>query len=269
MRNMLKEVTFLTVKELKNEDIVLPSQYSKAFEDNAKKLKVNLDDENIILKDLYEDTTNVNNVVKQTNENLTFLHQSTDDARVAIINKDEKSLNSIYNELIKMKEKIDFLQKELFSDSLTKAYNRKWFMDYYLVDRTFPENGTLVFININKFKNINDSYGHIIGDQVLKYLVSFLNQELDFCGVNVLRYIGDEFMVIFNEEATSLLDIELLLSYTQEKLAIQKLKTTKVNNISFSFSYGVTTFIKNEEAEIVLNKVDELINKNKKKSREI
>ncbi|MFY9074974.1 GGDEF domain-containing protein [Malaciobacter mytili] len=268
MSNMLKEVTFLTVKELKNEDIILPSKYSKIFENNAKKLEINFDDENIILKDLYEDTTNVNSVVKQTNENLNFLHQSTDDARVAIINKDEKSLHNIYNELAKMKEKIDFLQKELFSDTLTKAYNRKWFMDYYLVDRKFIENGALSFIDVNKFKDINNTYGHLIGDQVLKYLVSFLKQELDFSGVNVLRYAGDVFMIVFNEEATNSLDIELLLSQAQEKLANQKLKTAKVNNISFSFSYGLTNFAKDEEVEIVLNKADELMCKNKESSRE-
>ncbi len=36
---MLKEVIFLTVKELRTEDIILPSKYSKIFEDNAKKTR--------------------------------------------------------------------------------------------------------------------------------------------------------------------------------------------------------------------------------------
>ncbi len=43
-------------------------------------------------------------------------------------------------------------------------------------------------------------------------------------------------MIVFNEEATNSLDIELLLSQAQEKLANEKLKTAKVHNIFFSFS---------------------------------
>ncbi len=70
-------------------------------------------------------------------------------------------------------------------------------------------------------------------------------------------------MIVFNEEATNSLDIELLLSQAQEKLANEKLKTAKVHNIFFSFSYVLTKFEK-EEVEIVLNKADELMYKIKK-----
>lgn len=264
MGNMLKEVTFLTVKNLKDEDIILPSKYSKVFENYANNLKVNLEDENVVFEDLYEDSTNVQSIVKQTNDNLNILHQSTNDARTAILNKDDKSLENIYNELANMKEQINFLQEELFSDSLTKAYNRKWFIHHYLNDGCFVEEGTLVFLDINDFKTINNTYGHLIGDQILKYFVNYLKKELDFSGVKILRYAGDEFIIIFNEEASKSLDIELLLKQIQDKLSHQKLKTAKVRNIQFSFAYGLSKFQKDKKLEDVLLVADELMHKNKK-----
>lgn len=114
MSNRLKEVTFLTVKDLKNQDIILPSKYTQVFENHANSLEVNIEDENVLFKELYEDNVNIDKIVRQTNDNLSILYQSTDDARTAILNKDDKSLQNIYGELAKMKSKINLLQKELF-----------------------------------------------------------------------------------------------------------------------------------------------------------
>ena len=131
---------------------------------------------NFVQHTLYEVIRNeqVDIVVKKTNDNLDMLHQSTTNAQKAIEINDQESLKEITSELIKMKKQINFLQKELFSDPLTGAYNRRWFSDYYLQDERFQNDGFIAFIDLDKFKRINDKYGHIIGDQVLKYLVKFL-----------------------------------------------------------------------------------------------
>ncbi|PHO09587.1 hypothetical protein CPG37_08785 [Malaciobacter canalis] len=264
MSNRLKEVTFLTVNDLKNEDIILPSKYSQVFENHANSLEVNIEDENVLFKDLHEDNVNIDKIVRQTNDNLSILYQSTDDARTAILNKDDKSLQNIYGELAKMKSKINLLQKELFSDSLTKAFNRKWFMDYYLINKSFPEDGALAFIDLNKFKYINDTFGHLVGDQVLKYLVDFLKKEFKDKEIKVLRYAGDEFIVLFNQNTINQFDIKTLMTNAQKKLARQKLKTSKFKNIQFSFSFGLVPFKKDEQLEKIVLKADELMYKNKK-----
>ncbi len=263
MSNKLKEVTYLTVKDLKKQDIILPGTYSSTFEGIANKLDVSLDNDNIILKDLQQDIDHVDVIVKKTNENLNTLHKSTCDAQKAIKNKDEKSLETINNELLKMQKQIDFLQIELFSDPLTGAYNRKWFSDYYLKEDNFQTDGYIAFIDLNNFKIINDSYGHIVGDQVLKYLVKFLKIELDYPGVNVVRYAGDEFIVLFDKEDTGSLNINKTMLDTQKKLSIQKLKSSKIKELSFSFSYGLLNFKSGQEIEYVLEIVDELMYKNK------
>lgn len=267
MSNKLKEITYLTVKDLKKHDIILPGTYSSTFEGIAKKLEVNFDNENIILKDLQQDVNHVDTIVKKANENLTSLHKSTCDAQKAIKNRDDESLNAINVELSKMQKQIDFLQKELFSDPLTSAYNRKWFSDYYLENDMFKNDGFISFIDLNKFKIINDQYGHIIGDQVLKYLVKFLQKELNYPGVDVVRYAGDEFIILFDKEKTSLLNVNKIMRDAQTKLSEQKLKSSKIKELKFSFSYGLSSFKKDQNVEHILEIVDELMYKNKEENR--
>lgn len=266
MSNRLKEITYLTIKQLKKESIILPGKYSEIFEDNAKKLKVDLENQNKVFKDLKQDTDVVDTVIKKTNENLSHLHNSTTKAKVAIENNDSKTLGTVIEELEKMQSQINYLQKELFSDSLTQGYNRKWFMDTYLLGDRFPHAGHLAFIDLNRFKIINDSYGHIVGDQVLKYLVSFLKNELKSINADIVRYAGDEFIVLFNDEKAKTKEIEQIVKKIQIKLSKQKLKSSKVESLSFSFSYGLLAFKKEDDLEDVLNKANELMYENKKQN---
>lgn len=267
MSEKLKEITYLTVKDLKNNEIVLPGDYSKKFAEFAKELKVDIENKQAILDELHYDNSRVENIVKSTHKNLDNIKNSTAQAKVAIVNKDEKALDSITNELNEMQKQIQFLQKELFSDSLTSAYNRKWFMDSFLENESFKEEGKLCFIDLNKFKSINDTYGHLLGDQVLKYLVKFLSKELDYEGANVVRYAGDEFMVLFTGEILSTLDIEKTMLETQTKLSKQKLKSAKVESLQFSFSFGIVDFKQGDKIENILEQADELMYENKMKNR--
>lgn len=267
MSNKLREVTYLTVKHLKNNDIILPGEYSKKFERFAKELEVDITNDDVVLKDLHQNCDKMDKIVKTTSESLDSIHSSTQKAQVAIQNKDEESLAGINKELSEMQKQINFLQKELFSDALTGAYNRKWFSDFYLNEDNFPCDGKMAFIDLNKFKIINDSYGHLLGDQVLKYLVKFLKQVLAYDGVDVVRYAGDEFIVLFSDEAVKSLDVDKLMLDAQDKLSRQKLKSAKVKELKFSFSYGLVTFKHSDRIEKILEEADELMYENKQKNR--
>lgn len=267
MGNKLKEVTYLTVKNLKNEDIILPGKYSNTFENFAKGLELNLENEKVILKDLNHDSEHVKDIINKTSANLDQFYKSTTDAQIAIQNKDEVSLDKINKEIAEMKRQINSLQKQLFSDPLTGAYNRKWFSDEYLDDDNFKNDGFITFIDLNKFKIINDTYGHLVGDQVLKYLVKFLKQELQKPGVDIVRYAGDEFLILFNKDKTSVINIDKIISDAQEKLSRQKLKSAKIDELQFSFSFGIAAFKKGDNVENILDQVDELMYKNKQENR--
>jgi len=267
MSNKLREVTYLTVKHLKNNEIILPGEYSKKFEKFAKELEVDISNDDVVLKDLHQNCDKVDSIVKSTNDSLDSIHASTTKAQAAIENKDNETLSTINKELSEMKKQINFLQKELFSDTLTDAYNRKWFTDYFLNEEKFTSEGKMAFIDLNKFKSINDTYGHVLGDQVLKYLVKFLKNELKYEGVEVIRFAGDEFIVLFTNEVLEQIDISQKMLETQEKLSKQKLKSAKVESLQFSFSYGLVDFKAGDDLATIVEEADELMYENKQKNR--
>ncbi len=266
MSDKLKEITYLTIKSLKNNEIILPSDYIKAFNKEAKSLDVDIHDDSSMQKELDYSTEHISKIVEKTNKSLTEIHANTQKAQTAILNKDNKSLSHISDEMIKMQEQISFLQKELFSDTLTKAYNRKWLNDYYLKDEKFLENGKFVFLDLNKFKTINDTYGHLLGDQVLKYLVNSLKRELNYPSVHIIRYAGDEFIILFGKDIIEEINVEDKMKEIQIKISKQKLKSAKIDNLQFSFSYGLVEYKKDENITDILTKADELMYENKQKN---
>lgn len=267
MGNKLKEITYLTIKNLKNNEIILPEKYLNTFKNFAQGLKLDLSDKESILKDLNDESDRVNGIVNKTNENLDKFYKSTTDAQTAIKNNDHASLEKINTEIDLMKEQINSLQKQLFSDPLTGAYNRKWLTDSYLENEIFQHDGFITFIDLDKFKTINDTFGHLVGDQVLKYLVKFLEKELKKSNADIVRYAGDEFLILFNKDKTTVLNVDKTMSDVQKKLSKQKLKSSKIDEIQFSFSYGVSPFKKSEYVEDVLNRVDEMMYQNKQLNR--
>ncbi len=94
----------------------------------------------------------------------------------------------------KIKDKNDKITKELEADVLTGAYNRKK-LDSYLQECNPANPFTLVYIDLNDFKPVNDNYGHLVGDKLLIAYVKRLQSNLKNGG-KVFRISGDEFIII-------------------------------------------------------------------------
>jgi len=264
MPNKLKEVTFDTFKALKDQDIVLPSTYSDEFEKNASNVGLDLEDYNIILENLNQDSNKLDKILHQTNQNLETFHRSTQKASEAIENSDSAELKNIQKDIETMKKEIEFLQQELFTDSLTKVYNRKWFKDIYLNNDTFNEDGFLAFIDLNKFKEINDNYGHLLGDQVLKYLCNYLKNEFTRYNTSIIRYGGDEFIIIFTKDNT-IQELTINMTKIQSKLYKQKLQSKNASNatFNFTFAFGIVPFKQYDEADDIIKQADTAMYENK------
>tara|TARA_Y100001960_G_scaffold331244_1_gene427636 strand:+ start:550 stop:1185 length:636 start_codon:yes stop_codon:yes gene_type:complete len=94
------------------------------------------------------------------------------------------------------------LKEEAHQDSLTGLWNRRKFQEdldkSVEYNRRYTRSAAVLFIDLNHFKEINDSLGHLAGDHVLQHISKLLKT---YCRVNdeVYRLGGDEFVIIMPE----------------------------------------------------------------------
>ena len=102
----------------------------------------------------------------------------------------------------KLKSSLTVIREMAIHDDLTGFYNRSHLMDLIETENNRSVRTgsifSLVMMDIDKFKNINDTYGHQIGDQVLRTFAAVIRSILrktDFCG----RYGGEEFLIVLTQ----------------------------------------------------------------------
>ncbi|RMH55663.1 MAG: GGDEF domain-containing protein [Candidatus Hydrogenedentota bacterium] len=98
-------------------------------------------------------------------------------------------------ELERLRRQNTELKKILFSDPMTGVFNR-FALENFLVERfEDTERALLIVLDIDHFKKINDTYGHSVGDQVLKRFGRLLRENIRI-GDAAVRYGGEEFLVM-------------------------------------------------------------------------
>jgi diguanylate cyclase (GGDEF)-like protein len=165
--------------------------------------------------------------------------------------------------ITKLQKKLELLEEEIYLDDLTKCHNRKWLFDKLLKSLNFKEKGVISFVDIDKFKDINDSYGHLVGDKVL-YLIASMLKEID--DSYVVRYGGDEFIVLsFNSTAKK---IELSLEKINNSFKTKSLKCHE-DRFKTSISFGIYEFEKGDIFFDILEIVDARMYEHKRRRKEI
>lgn len=94
----------------------------------------------------------------------------------------------------------DTLMKIAYTDALTQINNRAKCEEVLTKLDEFGKKAAIVYMDLNYFKQINDSYGHAMGDEALKDFALILSQTMGKHGF-VGRMAGDEFIAVFTEEA--------------------------------------------------------------------
>lgn len=124
------------------------------------------------------------------------------------------------------------------TDQLTGLFNRRYLFEtldmLYMKSEKTHAIFSLAMIDVNKFKEINDSFGHVVGDKVLLSLGKLLQ---DFYPNEIIvgRYGGDEFMLIFPNK--NLEDVSPYLTQLEGRFAIL---SKEFYDINLSFSFGVS-----------------------------
>ncbi|WP_296874901.1 GGDEF domain-containing protein [Thomasclavelia sp.] len=159
----------------------------------------------------------------------------------------------------KSKKEINFMQvsEDLlsYSDSLTMLPTRMMF-EYYYKEYLKDYHGSvyLGIVDIDDFKQVNDNYGHVAGDQAIKLtgdrLFRLLGKDDYIC-----RYGGDEFVLLFLNQDKYAIERKYaeLLKMSQEPLVF------KDNYINLSYSVGMTKVMDLIDFENALKKADQVL----------
>jgi len=255
----LQIITNETRDTITKMSVVTPSIYSSVFSKFADEHNFDVENENeISRKILQEECSFLTDLQTKTSKNANKLTQSANKAITAMRDKNENLLQDVLKETESLRLEVEKLKESVYQDELTRVYNRKWLHDNYIdEEQRFIEDGVLAIIDLNYFKIINDTYGHIIGDKVLIFLAA----QLMTIEPNIVRYGGDEFIVLFphNTPESSALK---RLNKTREHILAKKLKAHK-EKFTLSFSFGITSFKKHEKLSQVIERADKNMYKDK------
>jgi two-component system cell cycle response regulator len=158
---------------------------------------------------------------------------------------------------LREKERQDLLEKWATTDPLTALFNRRHFFDLTLreLDRSNRLNSPLSFImlDIDNFKQVNDQFGHLVGDLALVMLAKMLKQQLrsvDLC----CRYGGEEFVLCLPD--THIEGAREVAERIRLAISLQSIPSNDARTLSISISLGVAGNQQNQSVEDILKRAD-------------
>lgn len=181
-------------------------------------------------------------------------------------NKDNYYVFSL-TDITKLKEKSNLLEYQASHDKLTGLFNRNRFDELYSKEikraKRYENNLSIILFDIDDFKNVNDNYGHQIGDEVLIEISKILLnnvREPDIC----VRWGGEEFLILLPQ--TNLEGAKAVAEKIRVTI-IEKPLTEK--NLPISASFGVCQMDENDDDFSLISKSDKLLYLAKKSGKNI
>lgn len=192
-------------------------------------------------------------------------------------NFEQKSQQLLTGQLDEMAKKVEKLeiqsqefeaklieqQRKSMQDALTKLSNRAAFDDYFTKAMVRfhhqPYELALVVMDIDNFKNINDTYGHTAGDKTLQVIANTIQKKVSD-DTFVARYGGEEFVLIYaNIKKTAMVNELNTLNKNIARLPFK----FKNNKVSITLSIGVTHIKPEDNIHIAFERADEAMYKAK------
>ena len=184
----------------------------------------------------------------------------------------EHKLNNTSKEIDILRQELEVVKNEAYRDALTNLSNRKA-LNNFLDDnmaRANKENISLcgIIIDIDDFKRINDTWGHLTGDQVIKFVASVMEIEAPDSSI-VCRYGGEEFIMVLPNltiEDTKKIS-ERIRKTVENKKLIRRNSRKDLGRITISL--GIAKYINGETANEFIDRCDSAlyVSKNNGKNR--
>jgi len=152
------------------------------------------------------------------------------------------------------------LHSKSFQDELTTLFNRRAIQDGLKEEFFRAKRGeypmSVAMLDLDRFKNVNDTYGHPFGDKVLK-LVSAKMLEITRKKDLVGRYGGEEFLIVFPECEPE--QAGKILERLRENMEAQILTTDLGEEVSVTLSAGITSLKATDKIEDLIRRADEAL----------
>jgi diguanylate cyclase len=199
---------------------------------------------------------------KQFIENYLKKQNKKEERKTKRIAAFKKNLSTVKKQLIDANSSLQL-------DHLTKAYNRKSFDEQLKCQwdlfRLTKQPVTLIMLDIDYFKRINDNYGHAVGDFVLVECVKLLKELFPRDVDAICRVGGEEFAII-------LPDYQLDHAMKKAEAALIKIRGETIveqdKKINFSVSMGIAQLLPEESIEKWMKRADSALYESKKSGRD-
>ena len=176
-------------------------------------------------------------------------------------NKDDYYVFSL-TDITKLKEKSNLLEYQASHDKLTGLFNRNRFDEIYSKEikraRRYNNDLSIIIFDIDNFKTVNDTYGHQIGDEVLKEMAQIVTTHVREQDITV-RWGGEEFLILLPQT-----NIDGAISVANKiKTAINEHIFTS-NSLAITGSFGVTELLEEDNENDFILRGDKLLYEAKK-----
>lgn len=143
--------------------------------------------------------------------------------------------------ILESKILMDALRQKNLTDALTGLYNRKYLDEF--IDKKLPleiKDGTtfaIMFLDIDYFKMVNDTYGHDVGDDILRKLAITMKKSISE-NEFIIRYGGEEFLILMrNPTEESAYNLALKINSEFSKLIFNYNGDTFTKTVSIGYSF--------------------------------
>jgi diguanylate cyclase (GGDEF)-like protein len=253
-KNLCKYFPYINEKKLKRKaKTVLVTNNPSFLSLNTNRYLINIPVSNV-----------TNTVFESMQQDITILPYDLEKKYICIYIYDNTLMCEINQKLERANEELIDMSHR---DPLTQIFNRRYFSEQSKRIKSFSQRNnnipfSIITLDIDKFKKINDTYGHLVGDEVIIKVAHIIEAEVRTSDI-VARFGGEEFVMLLQ-------DCDLDNAYKVAEKVRQDIEKAVVSvhidtEVRFTVSIGVAQFNEtdNNNIELTLSRADEALYKAK------
>lgn len=259
MKKQLKKITDVTINDLLNKEVILPSIYFEKFNKNARTLDLDIEDSSFgkeINKILIEDFNSIEIYMHTIEKNASIIKDAIKGTQTALLNKDIDTLTDIYSQITKLENEVNHLNRQLFVDDLTSSNNRKWIYNKFLnKEAQFKKDGVCVLVDIVDFNYIDNEYGTLLANNLIIFINNFIRKNLKEENIDfkIAKFFDSQFLVFIENKKEK--EVSDLIFNIKQLLKNTTLKSKTGLEIKADFKHTISSYKELEESKEIFEQL--------------